>query len=498
MWYVSSRNTENKVRASKAILEGIAKDGGLFVCEKLPEISEEEIERLVNLKYSERAIYLLKKFLTDFDESELKKAIINAYCVDNFPCENVAKVKNLNCDVSVLELWHGPTLAFKDVALTLLPHLLKIAAKKEKEIDKVLILTATSGDTGKAALEGFKNVSGVEIFVFYPEDGVSEIQKLSMKTQTGANVHVFGVDGNFDDAQFGIKKIFVDEDLKQMLYRNKIVFSTANSINLGRLVAQIVYYFSAYCDMVKQGIIKFKNKINVVVPTGNFGNVLACFYAKKMGLFVEDVVVASNRNCVLFDFIKTGIYDKNRNFYRTISPSMDILVSSNLERLLFFLYENSEDVKKLYEEFAKTGKFCVSDVVLKKLQFEFFSEFSNDEETKKTILKIFNECGYLCDTHTAVAFNVLDKYLKTRNNGFKNLVVSTASPLKFAPDVLKALGEKSNLNFRSSVERVCKMLNILKPKFFEVIEKNKIFFNKVIGKEEMKDVVLRELNLKYF
>ena len=495
MWYFSSRNKENKVRASEAILKGIAEDGGLFVCEKLPEISEQEIKNLVNLKYSERAFYFLKKFLTDFDEAELKEAVLNAYSAENFPYENVAKVRNLDFKVAVLELWHGPTLAFKDVALTLLPQLLKIVARKDKEIEKVLILTATSGDTGKAALEGFKDVEGVEIFVFYPENGVSEIQKLSMKTQTGKNVHVFGIDGNFDDAQFGIKKIFVDEDLKKILYKNKIIFSTANSINLGRLVAQIVYYFSAYCDMVREGTIKFKDRINVVVPTGNFGNVLACFYAKKMGLFVEDIIVASNKNCVLFDFIETGVYNKNRHFYRTISPSMDILVSSNLERLLFFLYESSEDVKKLYEEFAKTGKFSVSDFVLKKLQLEFFSGFADDLETERTIFKIFNKFKYLCDTHTAVAFNVFEKYIKKRKNCFKNLIVSTASPVKFAPDVLKALG-KGELEFQCAIESICNMLKTNEPKFFKYVKEKKIIFNKVIKKEEIKDVILKELKLK--
>ena len=496
MEYISTRNQKNVFSCLEATLKGLCQDGGLFVPKSFFKFSENEIKDFVDLNYFELAFLILKNFFADFEESQLKNAIKNAYGKEKFNCLDVVEVKNLNKDLAVLELWHGPTLAFKDVALQFLPQILKECIKKQDNLKKVLILTATSGDTGKAALEGFKNVDGVEIFVFYPKDGVSKAQKLSMTTQDGENVFVFGVKGNFDDAQTAIKNIFLDEDLKKALENKHIIFSTANSINWARLAAQIVYYFYAYCNMVKNKIISFKEKINVVVPTGNFGNVLACFYAKKMGLFIGDIVVASNKNSVLVDFFNTGIYDSNREFFKTISPSMDILVSSNLERLLFCLHgENEEgckEVSKLYEEFSKTKRFKVKEDVLKRLKENFYSDFSNDFETKETIAKIFKDYGYLSDPHTGVAFNVCEKYFKKRKNNFKTLIVSTASPLKFSEDVLSALKKEVDFSNLENVKKLCKILNIKMPGFFKNMINFKERFKDSVEKDKIKDIFVEK------
>lgn len=495
MEYISTRDEKNVVNCFEATLKGLCKDGGLFVPKSFFKFSENEIKDFVELNYFELAFLILKKFFTDFEEEELKNIIKSAYSKEKFYFSDVVNIKNLDKELSVLELWHGPTLAFKDIALQFLPQILKGCIKKQKDLKKVLILTATSGDTGKAALEGFKNVKGVEIFVFYPEDGVSKTQKLSMTTQTGDNVFVFGVKGNFDDAQTAIKKAFLDEDLKKILKKQKAIFSTANSINWARLAAQIVYYFFAYCNMVKNKIISFKEKINVVVPTGNFGNVLACYYAKTMGLFINDIVVASNKNSVLVDFFNTGVYNSNREFFKTISPSMDILVSSNLERLLFSLYcdyENkSEKILELYKEFSKTKKFKVKEDVFKKLNENFYSDFSNDFETKETILNVFKKFNYLCDPHTGVAFNVCEKYFKRKNN-FKTLIVSTASPLKFSEDVLSALNEEISFSNIENVEKLCKILNVNLPDFFKNIVNFKVRFNRSVEKNKIKDVLIEK------
>ncbi len=497
MKYFSSRNKNEFFNSSYVIASGIAKDGGLYICNEFPFVSEKEIENMVSLKYYEIAFLILKRFLTDFDEYFLKECLKKVYSVERFSSDSkIADVVELDEDVSVLELWHGKTFAFKDMALQLLPHILVKAVEKEKKGKEVLILTATSGDTGKAALEGFKDVEGTKVFVFYPLDGVSKIQKMSMTTQEGENVFVCGVNGNFDDAQTGIKNILTDEKFKEILNRNNIIVSSANSINWARLVSQIVYYFYAYCKMVENGSIQFGGKINVVVPTGNFGNILACYYAKKMGLFIEDLVCASNKNSVVCDFINTGSYDKNRDFFKTMSPSMDILVSSNLERLIFDLCQNDEEVATIYEEFKKTGKFKLNEDCFKKLKENFFAEWCDEEETKKTIFEVFNKYSYLVDTHTAVAFDVYKKYRNKNRNNFKNLIVSTAFAFKFPQDVLKALGEKRSFSLEESLEKLSEKTNVDMPSFFKNLSSKSVRFEKSIEKESMEEIILKELKIK--
>ena len=495
MFYISTRSKAEKVSFSQAIIEGMAKDGGLFVCNSFPKIGLEDINSIINMSYQQRACFILRKFLTDFKYEDIKFCVKQAYSAEKFASDNIVELKNLNSNLFVLELWHGPTAAFKDMALQLLPHIMGKAIKICGCNKKALILTATSGDTGKAALEGFKNVENTEIFVFYPKNGVSKMQELQMITQDGNNVHVCAIDGNFDDAQHGVKNILSDLAFKEMLNENGFFFSTANSINWGRLVAQIVYYFSAYCDIVKKGHIKVGDKINFVVPTGNFGNILAWKKKKKMGLFVEDIVAASNRNCVITDFINTGIYNKNREFFKTISPSMDILVSSNLERLIFDI-SSHEYVYNVYSEFEKNGKFELNEKIFGVLKNSFYGEFCSDIKTKETINVIYKNYEYLCDPHTAVALNCYFSYANKKCNNFKTVVVSTASPFKFAEDVLNSLGGKENL---TDIEALSKLSLISKlkvpPSFMDIYEK-KIRFSKVIDINSIKDYIYKELNLK--
>ena len=371
MYYMSTRNTELKLKSAEAIKKGLSDDGGLFVPSEFPTVSTAEIKKMVNMNYIDRAKLVLKKFLTDFTAAEISKCVEGAYGT-GFDSDKVAPVVKLADGKYILELWHGPTCAFKDMALQILPRFMTVAMKKTGENKKIVILVATSGDTGKAALEGFKDVDGTEIIVFYPGDGVSNIQKLQMITQEGANVFVSGIDGNFDDAQTGVKKIFTDEKFGDKLEKSGFVLSSANSINWGRLVPQIVYYISAYCDMVAAGEISIGEKINVCVPTGNFGNILAAYYAEKMGLPVAKFICASNSNNVLTDFIKTGEYDKNRPFYQSVSPSMDILVSSNLERLLFDITGNdAKKVSSMMSKLSKDGKYKLTKALHKKIENKF-------------------------------------------------------------------------------------------------------------------------------
>ncbi len=443
MLYTSTRDKSVKVESAHAIAQGISKDGGLFVPTEIPQIDKAFIDSLVPLSYIERAKKVLSLYLTDFTAEEIDMCVCGAYAEGKFSSDKVAPVKKIKEGENILELWRGPTCAFKDMALQLLPYLLTVSAKKTVADKTIVILVATSGDTGKAALEGFKDVPGTKIMVFYPDDGVSPMQKLQMTTQAGENVAVSAIKGNFDDAQSGVKKIFTDKEVAKKLDENGMMFSSANSINWGRLVPQIVYYVSAYCDMIENGEIKNGDEMNVVVPTGNFGNILAAYYAKKMGVPVGKLICASNANNVLTDFLKTGVYDRNRKFFTTTSPSMDILISSNLERLLFHLAdENDETIAKWMNELSTEGKYEVTADVKEKVLTLFDAGCCDDEETKETIGKTY-ENGYLLDTHTAVAVKVYRDYVLETGDKTPTVIASTANPYKFSAAVLKAVCDKN-------------------------------------------------------
>lgn len=447
MNYNSTRNKNTVVSASQAIAQGISEEGGLFVPQELPKYSFDDIKTLATMDYRGRAKKILADFLTDFTEEEINESVDAAYTAEKFGSENPAPISYIQCgdtNMSVLELWHGPTSAFKDMALQILPHLLTKSVKKTYDGKEAVILVATSGDTGKAALEGFKDVNGTKIMVFYPLNGVSPMQKRQMATQQGNNVNVVAIKGNFDDAQTGVKKIFTNKEIKDKLAENNMLFSSANSINWGRLLPQIVYYFSAYCDMLNEGKIKDGEKVNVAVPTGNFGNILASFYAMNMGLPVNKFICASNSNNVLTDFIKTGTYDKKRHFYTTISPSMDILVSSNLERLLYHLTDGDDKrVAKWMNQLSTEGSYTVDDDVKAKIDSLFFGGYCDDENTKKTIGDLYKNENYLCDTHTAVAVNVYNQYVAQTGDKTPSIIASTASPYKFAKSVLSAVSDET-------------------------------------------------------
>ncbi|MDR3208999.1 MAG: threonine synthase [Oscillospiraceae bacterium] len=434
------------VSGAAAILRGLAADGGLLVPDGFPTLAPAEIERLAGLAYPERAAYIMELFLPDFSAEELLEFARAAYGADKFDGGDAAPVVKHDGDTFFLELWHGPTSAFKDMALQMLPRLLSASLGKTGETRDACILVATSGDTGKAALEGFRDVPRVRIMVFYPRDGVSDVQKLQMTTQEGGNVAVLSVNGNFDDAQTGVKDIFSDEDFRAGLNDTGWFLSSANSINWGRLLPQIVYYVSAYCDLTERGEIQPGEAIDFCVPTGNFGNILAGYYARKMGLPIRRLICASNRNDVLTDFIATGVYDRNREFFTTASPSMDILVSSNLERLLYDL-SGAPSVAAYMRRLGEAGKYEVAPEVRARIQEIFRGGTCGDEETREIILRVFERNGYLLDTHTAVAYGVLEKVRAedTQKNmdtdaHIKTVVISTASPFKFCGAVLGALG----------------------------------------------------------
>ncbi len=453
MEYMSTRNSSIRVKSAAAIKKGLSEEGGLFVPTEIPQITLEEISKLAKLSYIERAVYILQKYLTDFEVEELQSCAENAYGGNKFDAESPAPLVNVGGEYNVLELWHGPTCAFKDMALQILPHFLTKSMQKTGEDKTVVILVATSGDTGKAALEGFKDVEGTKIVVFYPSEGVSNIQKLQMITQEGKNVFVSGIEGNFDDAQSGVKTIFTDEKANADFIKNGCVMSSANSINWGRLVPQVVYYISAYCDMVECGEIELGDKINICVPTGNFGNILAAYYAKCMGVPVNKLICASNANNVLTEFIKSGRYDKNRQFHTTISPSMDILISSNLERLLFNLCGNDDkQVSEWMEELKKNGEYTVTDDVKNRISELFWAGCCDDVATKECIAKTYEEFEYTVDTHTAVAIDVYNKYKNETNDDTPTVIASTASPFKFNQSVLSALGKDAEIESKSDFE----------------------------------------------
>ena len=440
MKYSSTRGKGAEIDSAEAIIRGLADDGGLFVPEEIPAVDEAFLASLQQLSYEEQAARILGLFLTDYTKEEIRGCVDRAYGHRKFDTERRAPVRTFE-DVSVLELWHGPTSAFKDMALQLLPQLMSTALKKTGETEEVLILVATSGDTGKAALEGFRDVPQIRIMVFYPEGGVSRIQQLQMLTQEGKNVNVTAVKGNFDDAQSGVKKIFGDAEFSQKLAGYGVRLSSANSINWGRLAPQIVYYFSAYTELVKAGKIQSGDSVNFAVPTGNFGDILAGFYAKCMGLPIHKLICASNANNVLTDFLRTGVYDRNRDFHKTITPSMDILISSNLERLLYHITGDAFRTAGWMRDLQLQGRYDIGAELLKKIQQTFWADWVSDEETKKLIHRVFQSKHYIPDTHTAVAWNVAEKYRQSTGDDRAMVIVSTASPYKFNGSVLEALEE---------------------------------------------------------
>lgn len=497
MQYHSTRDKSISVSSAEAIKTGLSAEGGLFVPESFPSVSLDEIKNLASKSYNERAYFVLSKFLSDFTEEELKKCIDSAYTKEKFETESIAPVYKLNDTTYFLELWHGPTCAFKDMALQILPHLLTTSMKKTNEDKEIVILVATSGDTGKAALEGFKDVENTKILVFYPDCGVSPMQKLQMTTQEGENVAVCAIKGNFDDAQSAVKSIFTNEDIKAELASKNMMFSSANSINWGRLVPQIVYYFSTYCDLVNMGKISLGDEINVVVPTGNFGNILAAYYAEKMGLPIKKLVCASNSNNVLTDFLTTGTYDKNRNFYATTSPSMDILISSNLERLLYHLSgEDDKLVSELMKELNKDGKYTVSEELKATVQKYFAGGYCDENNVKDTVKNHFEKYNYLCDTHTAVAVKVYEDYVKQTGDDIVTVIDSTASPYKFSASVLNAVnGENNELDEFEMVEELNRVTSVDIPAPLASLKDKKVRFTEVCNKEDMSEIVFKLLKL---
>lgn len=502
MLYNSTQNAAEVVSAAQAIAQGISKDGGLFVPQEFPKYSAGTFNELLKLDYKGRAKKVFADFLSDFTEEEINDCVENAYTKEKFGSDNpapLAYAKLNGKELNILELWHGPTCAFKDMALQILPHFLTKSLKKTYDGKDAVILVATSGDTGKAALEGFKDVDHTKIIVFYPVDGVSPMQKHQMNTQEGNNVTVCAIKGNFDDAQTGVKKIFTTPEISAKLEANNMLFSSANSINWGRLLPQIVYYISAYCDLVNAGKIAMGDKINVVVPTGNFGNILASYYASIMGLPINKFICASNSNNVLSDFIKTGVYDKNRHFYTTISPSMDILVSSNLERLLYKLTGNNADTtKELMTALKTVGKYEVSDEIKAEITSKFFGGFCDDEQTKATIKALFDTDNYLCDTHTAVAVNVYEQYVEQTGDTTPSVIASTASPYKFSKAVLEAVSDGTDLpeNEFDMVEKLFEVSNAPVPAPLAALKDKKARFSDVTEVNSMPQYVLDALNIK--
>lgn len=487
--YSSTRNKEEKATASQAILKGLSPDGGLFVPDHIPALSR-PLSEFASLTYQETAYEVMKEFLTDFTEEELKTCIARAYD-QKFDTEQIAPLVKTD-EAYYLELFHGATIAFKDMALSILPHLMTTAAKKNHVDREIVILTATSGDTGKAALAGFADVPGTRIIVFYPKDGVSPIQKKQMVTQKGANTFVVGIHGNFDDAQTGVKQMFGDKELEKELAAAGFQFSSANSINIGRLVPQVVYYVYAYAQLLAQGEISEGEEINVTVPTGNFGNILAAFYAKQMGVPVKKLICASNDNKVLFDFFRTGIYDRNRDFILTTSPSMDILISSNLERLIYRIAgEDAQKNLSLMESLKKNGTYEITDSMRAQLA-DFYGNYASEEETAKEIAAVYENYGYVLDTHTAVASAVYRKYREeTSDKDTKTVIASTASPYKFTRSVMNAIDEKrySDLGDFELADELSKISQTLIPAAVEEIRTAPVLHRTEVEIGEMKQAV---------
>lgn len=493
--YSSTRNSEKKITASQAILKGLADDGGLFVPESIPAL-DVSIEELSKMSYQQVAYEVMKLFLTDFTEEELKNCINRAYD-SKFDTTEIAPLKFAD-GAYYLELFHGSTIAFKDMALSILPHLLITSAKKNNVKNEIVILTATSGDTGKAAMAGFADVEGTQIIVFYPKNGVSPIQEKQMLTQKGANTHVVGIHGNFDQAQSAVKAMFNDKALAETMDAAGYQFSSANSINIGRLVPQIVYYVYAYSKLFAQGAVAKDEKINIVVPTGNFGNILAAFYAKNMGLPVAKLICASNENKVLYDFFTTGEYDKNREFILTNSPSMDILISSNLERLIYRIAGNDANKNaQLMASLAKDGKYTVTPEMKEKLS-DFYGNYTSEKETAEVIKKLYEDTGYIIDTHTAVAAGVYDKYKEaTGDTATKTVIASTASPFKFTRSVMDAIDPKyDSMTDFELVDELSKLGKVKVPNAIEEIRYAKILHNTVCDVDQMENTVKKMLGVQ--
>ena len=492
MNYRSTRDPSQQKTASQVIAQGISQEGGLFVPEQLPRL-EDRLPELSGMSYQELAREIFRLFLTDFTEEEIASCVENAYRAEKFGGGEPVKLTPLPAegeDKYLLELWHGPTCAFKDMALQILPHFLTVSLKKAQPGKEALILVATSGDTGKAALEGFQDVAGTRIAVFYPQDGVSPMQKRQMATQEGRNVMVCAIEGNFDDAQTAVKRIFTDGEMQELLARHGLLFSSANSINWGRLLPQIVYYFYAYFRLAEQGALSLGEPMDVVVPTGNFGNILAAYYGRKMGLPVRKLVCASNRNKVLTDFIRTGVYDRRREFHATASPSMDILISSNLERLLFDLSGGDDALVRSYmEQLQKTGRYEVGGELLAKLQGLFYGGCCGEEDTSATIAALWQD-GYLVDTHTAVAAKVLADYRRETGDERPAVFASTASPYKFCDSVLAAIGEEPVSDSVDRIAQLQEVSGVPAPSRLAALKGKTPRFDGVADREEMEQVVL--------
>ena len=489
--YISTRGETNYLRCSQAIIKGIAGDKGLYVPDKIPTL-ESAPSDLTGSSYREIAKEVIGCFFEDFTDEELTKCVESAYD-SKFDDPSVAPLKKVD-DVFFLELYHGKTAAFKDMALSILPFFLTTSMKKEKEDKKIVILTATSGDTGKAALEGFADVADTEIIVFYPNNGVSQVQERQMTTQEGDNTHVFAVQGNFDDAQTAVKKIFTDPNAAEELASRGYKFSSANSINIGRLIPQVAYYVYSYVELLKMGEISEGDKINAVVPTGNFGNILAAYYAKQMGIPINKLICASNKNKVLTDFINTGKYDANRDFYVTNSPSMDILISSNLERLLYHLSGgNTEEIKGYMESLDKDKCYQVSGKVKDNMS-DFYGGFADEKATNKTIGELYRQENYLADTHTSVAYKVYEEYKKETGDDTVTVIASTASPYKFAESVAKSIGLSEEPDGFAYVREINEKTGVKVPSGLVDLDKKPIRHNKVISLDQLADSVFESLD----
>ena len=485
--YGSTRGGETGVTASQAVLKGLADDGGLYVPERIPTL-DVTMDELAGMTYQEMAYAVMKQFLTDYTEEELKYCISHAYD-EKFDTEEITPLAKAD-GMYFLELFHGKTIAFKDMALSILPYLMTTAAKKNHAKNEIVILTATSGDTGKAAMAGFADVPGTRIIVFYPKNGVSRVQELQMLTQKGANTSVVGIEGNFDDAQTGVKKIFGDKEFAKELDAMGFQLSSANSINIGRLVPQVVYYVYAYAKLLANGEIANGEKVNVVVPTGNFGNILAAYFAKQMGVPFGKLICASNDNKVLYDFFRTGTYDKNREFILTTSPSMDILVSSNLERLLYLSCgRDAAKTKAMMEQLSTNGKYEIT-ADMKEFMKDFCAGYADMEENAKEIRKVFDDTGYLIDTHTGVAAAVYEQYKAKTGDTTKTVIASTASPYKFSRSVMEAvLGKKKDADEFALIDEMERISGVKIPQAIEEIRDAKILHNRQCKPEEMEETV---------
>ncbi|WP_299054841.1 threonine synthase [uncultured Eubacterium sp.] len=491
--YKSTRGTGETLKASEAILKGLADDGGLFVPTEIPKL-EATIDELSKMTYQQVAYEVMKLFFTDFTEEELKNCITKAYD-SKFDTEEIAPLAEVD-GAYYLELFHGKTIAFKDMALSILPHLLTTSAKKNNVKNEIVILTATSGDTGKAAMAGFADVEGTRIIVFYPHGGVSKVQEKQMVTQKGDNTYVVAIEGNFDQAQSGVKAIFGNKELAKEMDEKGFQFSSANSINIGRLVPQVAYYVYAYAKLYAEGKLAKDQKMNVVVPTGNFGNILAAYYAKNMGLPIAKLICASNENKVLFDFFKTGEYDKNRDFILTTSPSMDILISSNLERLIYKIAGNSsEKNSELMNDLATKGKYTITDEMKAELD-DFYGNYATEEETAKVIKDTYEKTGYVMDTHTAVAASTYKKYVAETNDDAVTVIASTASPFKFARSVMDAINpEYDKLDDFELIDELSKIANVKIPNAIEEIRYAEVRHNNLVEVDGMEAIVKKFLNI---